>query len=108
MPRAQSNLAIGSISTTDITSLYTVPSGSIVTVYLTLFNTAATDSVVSVIVNDETTDRTIETLELTSGGGEQKLAALLSTQKLTAGFSVKIQSSNANTINYFLSGSIIT
>lgn len=108
MARSQSNLSIGSVSDTTLTTLYLVPSNSVVTSYLALNNTSGSNVDVDVYINDGSTDRVIETVNLKTGSKKQDFASLLSTQKLTEGFSVKIKLSIANTVNYFLSGSIIT
>lgn len=99
-------LAIGQITTTTLTTIYTAPTGiNTRAVKLGLTNTGTTATVISVYHNDGTTDYLQAAVTLPGGAGKERPYFGIQRVMINAGDSLKIQSSVAITFNYSLHGS---
>jgi len=106
--RELQNLSIGQTATTTRQTLFTVGVGEVVAPALVLTNASANVIEVSVYVSNGLTDFLIEARKIPAGIGKIFSVLSLSTQKLNAGFEVKIQTTTSDPINHHLSGSVIT
>ncbi len=108
MARSPQNFSIGQTATTFRQTLMTVGAGEVVSPSLVLTSASHNVIDVSVFVSNGTTDFIIESRKIPAGIGKVYEVFSLSTQKLNAGFEIKIQTTTADPINHHLSGSVIT
>ena len=98
-----SNLAIGQLSTTTLTSIYTAAVST--TIGVLRFTNETTDEItISIYHNDGSTDYLQKTLTLPGGVGQDRHYWGLQQTTLNAGHIIKIQASSTNVLNYSLSG----
>lgn len=105
MARIPNNLAIGSIGTTSLTTIFTA--STVTSLSLVITNNSSNSNEVDVYINDSTSDLLICSYKIPAGVGKTVIPKEIATQKINGNFSVKIQLSNASAVNYFLSGSVI-
>jgi hypothetical protein len=106
MARTPKNLNIGAVSTTDLTTLYTAPSGINTTISVLSFtNTTSTSIVIDIYRNDGSTDYLVKTMTLPGGSGQERVYYELSRRVINAAGSIKVQADSSSTFNYELSGS---
>jgi hypothetical protein len=109
MTRAPKSASVERIATTNLTTLdYLVPVNAVSTPFLGLTNLTANVLDISVYINDGSADFLLIQGKVAGGIGKEWFVKELSTQKLNAGFTVKVQSTTADAFNAFLSVSEIS
>lgn len=109
MARAPKSATIEQITTTDLYELdYEVPALTISSPYLVLTNASNNVIDVSIYINNTVNDFLIAREKIPGGIGKERYVKELSTQKLNAGFKIKLQCTTADTFNAFLSVSEIS
>tara|TARA_R110002012_G_scaffold294794_1_gene491091 strand:- start:133 stop:468 length:336 start_codon:yes stop_codon:yes gene_type:complete len=109
MARTPLNASIEQIATTSLTTLdYTVPASTVSTAFLVLTNASTSILDLSVYVNDGTTNFLLVRDKIAAGIGKDWIVKELPTQKLNAGFTIKVQSTTTDAFNAFLSVSEIS
>ena len=109
MSRTPLNASIQKIATTTLTLLdYIVPPSTVSTAFLVLTNTSENILDIEVYINDGVTDFLIVRNKIPSGIGKDWIVKEISTQKLNAGFTIKVKSDSLNAFNAFLSVSEIS
>jgi len=108
MSTTAKRLAIGQITDTTLTNIYTAATG-INTRFskLSITNTGTAGALVSIYHNDGSTDYLIKKLTLPGGAGIERTYYDIQRSIANAGDSIKLQSDTAITLNYFLHGSEI-
>ena len=108
MATIQQSLAVGTLATTTLTTLFTADFGSNVSPTLVITNISAAKTTVSVFINNGTADFLLIKRTVPAGIGKTWRVLEMSDLKLNALFVVKIQLDSTDPINFFLSGSVIT
>ena len=109
MSRTPLNASIEQIATTDLTTLdYVVPTGAVSTPFLVLTNLTTSILDVTIYTNNGTTDFILVQDKIAGGIGKTWIIKELSTQKLNAGFTIKVQATTATAFNASLSVSEIS
>lgn len=104
MARTPLNASIEQIATTSLTTLdYTVPASTVSTAFLVLTNLTANILDITIYINDGTTDFLLVQDKIPGGIGKDWIIKELPTQKLNAGFTIKVQSTTSDAFNAFLS-----
>ena len=109
MARTPLNADIQQIATTTLTTLdYVVPVDTVSTAFLVLTNVTAAILDITIYINDGTTDFILVQDKIAGGIGKTWIVKELSTQKLNAGFTIKVQATTATAFNAALSVSEIS
>ncbi len=109
MSRTPKSASIQEIATLDLVTLdYVVPSSTVATAFLVITNLSAIIIDISVYINDGSSDFLISQNKIPSGIGKTWIVKELTTQKLNNSFTVKVQSTTADSFNAFLSVSEIS
>jgi hypothetical protein len=109
MARTPLNASIEQIATTNLTTLsYTVPASTVSTPFLVLTNLTTNILDVSVYIDDGATNFLLVKGKIAGGIGKDWIVKELSTQKLNAGFAIKVQATTTDAFNAFLSVSEIS
>ena len=109
MARTPLNASIKQIATTTLTDLdYLVPASTVSTAFLVLTNNSTAILDISVYINDGSTNYLLVKDKIPAGLGRDWIVRELSTQKLNAGFSIKVQATTSSVFNAFLSVSEIS
>lgn len=104
MARTPLNASIEQIATTDLTTLdYLVPASTVSTAFLVLTNLTTNILDIAVFINDGTTDFILVQDKIAGGIGKTWIIKELATQKLNAGFTVKVQATTTTAFNAALS-----
>lgn len=108
MARTPQSIAIGSISTTTRTTLETVATGQVLSPDLVVANNSTSKVDVSIYINNGVSDFLFAQKTLPAGPGKQIYFEKLKTQKINPNQILKIELSSAVSVNYFLSGIIVS
>ena len=106
MPDTFSRLASGQLAASS-TTIYTVPASTkVVNPSLNVYNTGATTQTVKVNLDDGTSRQFIQ-LDL-EAGAYANISDVFNRTVLEATYLIKAETTNATTVNYWLSGVLIT
>lgn len=108
MARKPLNASIERIETTDLTELYVTPTEAVSTASLVLTNLTINIISVAIYINNGNSDFLLVKEKIAGGVGKDWIVKELPTQKLNAGFSVKVQAEASDAFNAFLSVSEIS
>ena len=108
MARTAENATIELIASTTLTTLdYAVPASTVATAFLVLTNLTTNILDVSVYINNTATDFLLAREKIPAGIGKTWIVSELATQKLNAGFSIKVQCTTTDSFNASMSVSEI-
>jgi hypothetical protein len=109
MARTPKNASIQEIATASLTTLnYEVPVSTASTAFLVLTNLTVSILDITVYINDGATDFLLVQEKIAGGIGKTWTVKELSTQKLNATFTIKVQATTATAFNAALSVSEIS
>lgn len=101
-------LALGQITDTTLTSIYTAPTGINARISVVGFtNTGSTGVTLDIYHSSGGTDYLVRTMTLPAGSGNERIYYGFQRRFIDAGAIIKVQSSAAITFNYHVHGSEI-
>ena len=105
MARTPKNLALGQLSSTDLTTIYTAPDGLNTQSAVLAFTNTTTTAISIDVYHGNGTDYLQRTVTLPAGRGREVIYYGFQSRVINAGETVKIQADSASPFNFTFSGS---
>jgi hypothetical protein len=105
MARTAKNLALGQLTTTTLSTIYTAPTGVNTTSSVLAFTNTTNNNIVIDVYHGDGTDYLQRSLTLPAGSGRERVYYGFQQRVINSAETIKIQADSSSAFNYTLSGS---